>query len=91
MRDRDAQLRQRRPDRHTDPGNSRRFTTPSGGGCRPAVEAYVLDHDDLDVRGEQLAVDFIARLREPMRFSSIDELATQIRKDAAVVRWLLIT
>lgn len=64
-------------------------TDPAGDKRRRAVEAYVLDHDDLDACGEYVTVDFISRVRASMHFSSIDGLVTQIRKDAADARRLL--
>jgi riboflavin kinase / FMN adenylyltransferase len=59
---------------------------------RRAMHAYVLDHGDLDldVCGEDVAVDFVFRLRDPRNFLSIDRLARQIRKDAADARQMLI-
>jgi riboflavin kinase / FMN adenylyltransferase len=54
------------------------------------VAVYVLDHDCPDVCGEDVAVDFIFRLRPPKQFLSIDSLARRIRKDAADARQLLM-
>ena len=51
---------------------------------------HVLDHDDLNVCGEDVAVDFILRLRPSMHFPSIDRQVKQIQKDAADARQLLI-
>lgn len=57
---------------------------------RRTVEAYALDHDDLDLYGTSVVVDFISRLRAPMHFSSIDGLVAQMRKDADDARRSLI-
>lgn len=57
---------------------------------RRTVEAYALDHHDLDLYDMNVAVDFISRLRPPMHFSSINGLVAQMRKDADDARRLLI-
>ena len=53
------------------------------------VEAYALDRDDLDLYGAHVAIDFSARLRGTVRFDSIDNLVTQMRRDVAEARTLL--
>ena len=63
---------------------------PATDKGRRVMQAYVLDRDNLDVCGEDVAVEFIVRLRPPMLFPSIDRLVKQIRKDAADARQLLI-
>ena len=50
------------------------------------VEAYVLDKTDLDLYGQRVDVDFIARIRGMQAFSSIDELMTAMHQDVAVSR-----
>jgi hypothetical protein len=52
------------------------------------VEAYALDRDDLDLYGAHVAIDFSARLRGTVRFDSIDDLVTQMRRDVAEARTL---
>jgi len=54
----------------------------------PSVEAYLLDFDD-DIYGEQLKIEFIARLRDELKFDSVDALVEQIWNDVAQVRELL--
>jgi riboflavin kinase/FMN adenylyltransferase len=56
----------------------------------PNVEAYLLDFDR-DIYGEDLTVEFIARLRDELKFDSVKELITQIQKDVAKVRKVLRT
>jgi riboflavin kinase/FMN adenylyltransferase len=56
----------------------------------PNVEAYLLDFDR-DIYGEDLTVEFIARLRDELKFDSVKELITQIQKDVAKVRNVLRT
>ena len=54
------------------------------------VEAYVLDRTDLDLYGETVWVDFVQRLRDNLRFDSIEELLTQIGTDVEHTRELLV-
>ncbi|WP_285776507.1 bifunctional riboflavin kinase/FAD synthetase [Microtetraspora sp. NBRC 13810] len=56
-------------------------TNPTFEGVPRTVEAYALDHDDLDLYGVHVAVDFAAYLRGNLRFESIDALVAQIRRD----------
>lgn len=53
------------------------------------VEAYVLDRDDLDLYHEQVAVDFVQRLRGNDRFDTVDALLAQMARDVATTRGLL--
>ena len=53
------------------------------------VEAYALDRDDLDLYGAHVAIEFSARLRGTVRFDSIYDLVTQMRRDVAEARTLL--
>ena len=58
------------------------------GQNQPKVEVHVLDFSG-NLYGQQLAVDFIARVRDIAKFSSADALRNQLSKDLAVVRTLL--
>ncbi|MFK5634843.1 MULTISPECIES: bifunctional riboflavin kinase/FAD synthetase [unclassified Ornithinimicrobium] len=53
------------------------------------VEAYVLDRTDLDLYGETVWVDFVQRLRDNLRFDSIEELLQQMAADVEHTRELL--
>jgi len=64
-------------------------TNPTFDGTERSVEAYALDRDDLDLYGTHVAVDFVARLREQVRFGSVDELVTQMHRDVDAARALL--
>jgi len=64
-------------------------TNPTFDGTERSVEAYALDRDDLDLYGTHVAVDFLARLREQVRFGSVDELVAQMRRDVDAARPLL--
>jgi riboflavin kinase/FMN adenylyltransferase len=52
------------------------------------VEAHILDFDK-DIYGEKLRVNFVQRLRDEIKFSGIDQLVEQIRKDIADARVIL--
>ena len=61
-------------------------TNPTFGGQRRGVEAYALDHDDLDLYGEYAAVEFVARLRDTLRFDSAEQLVAAMREDVERTR-----
>lgn len=56
--------------------------------ARPTIEAHLLDFDR-DLYGQTLRLDFVARLRPEQKFSGIDELVAQIRRDIAQARQVL--
>jgi riboflavin kinase / FMN adenylyltransferase len=56
-----------------------------GTGRGVLIEAFVLDRD-LDLYGEVLRVDFLARLRGERRFDSVDALVVQMHRDVQRVR-----
>ena len=60
-------------------------TNPTFSGRERRVEAFVLDLDE-DLYGEQVALDFVARLRGMERFESPAELVTQMDDDVARTR-----
>jgi riboflavin kinase/FMN adenylyltransferase len=64
-------------------------TNPTFGGTTRRVEAYVLDRDDLELYGEHVAVDFVERLRDTLRFDGVDDLLAQMRTDVDQARALL--
>ncbi|QXJ26891.1 bifunctional riboflavin kinase/FAD synthetase [Actinomadura graeca] len=59
--------------------------TFEGGGER-TVEAYALDRDDLDLYGEHMAVDFVARIRDTLKFDSVEALIEEMHRDVARAR-----
>ncbi|MBO3746566.1 bifunctional riboflavin kinase/FAD synthetase [Streptosporangiaceae bacterium NEAU-GS5] len=61
-------------------------TNPTFEGVPRTVEAYALDRDDLDLYGAHVAIEFGARLRDNVRFDSIEALIAQIHADVAEVR-----
>ncbi|GAA2575407.1 bifunctional riboflavin kinase/FAD synthetase [Actinomadura fulvescens] len=54
--------------------------TFEGAGER-TVEAYALDRDDLDLYGEHMAVDFEVRIRDTLKFESIEALIEEMHRD----------
>jgi riboflavin kinase/FMN adenylyltransferase len=73
----------------------RRFPAVVNIGVRPTVdgghrtiEAHIIDFDE-DIYGRCLALSFVARLRDEMKFSGLDALKAQIARDKALAAWLL--
>ncbi|WP_263732370.1 bifunctional riboflavin kinase/FAD synthetase [Cellulomonas sp. SG140] len=64
-------------------------TNPTFDGVVRRVEAYVLDRTDLDLYGEEVAVELVERLRPTLRFASVDELRDRMGQDVARVREVL--
>src|SRR5437763_1520886 len=58
---------------------------PTFGETTLAVEAHLLDFTG-DLYGRPVRLDFLDRLREEMRFGSVDELRAQIARDIAAAR-----
>ena len=57
---------------------------------RPFVEAYILDFDQ-DIYGRVLRLEFVARLRDELKFSSVDALIEQMHADVEKARQILST
>lgn len=64
-------------------------TNPTFEGTQRRVEAYVLDRTDLDLYGEQVAVEFVERLRPTLKFDSVEELLTVMADDVQRCREVL--
>lgn len=52
------------------------------------VEVHVLDFDQ-DIYEDDIRVNFVQRIRDEVKFTSIDELKSQIHRDIAVAREIL--
>jgi riboflavin kinase/FMN adenylyltransferase len=63
-------------------------TRPTVGGTRPLLEAHVFDYAG-DLYGRELEVEFVARLRDELRFEGVDAMVAQMHRDAAAARALL--
>jgi riboflavin kinase / FMN adenylyltransferase len=61
-------------------------SNPTFGGTARRVEAYVLDRDDLELYGETVALDFVERLRDTVRFDDVDALLVQMADDVRRAR-----
>lgn len=64
-------------------------TNPTFDGIDRRVESYVLDRDDLELYDAPVTVEFAARIRGQVRFTSIDDLIDQMNTDVADTRRLL--
>lgn len=62
---------------------------PTFGGTAPLLEAHLLGATGLDLYGRRVEVHFIARLRDEMTFSGLDELKHQIARDCEAATALL--
>jgi riboflavin kinase / FMN adenylyltransferase len=58
---------------------------PTFGRAESRVEAYLLDFEG-DLYGRVVEVSFVKRIREERRFSGVDELIGQIRRDVEETR-----
>jgi riboflavin kinase / FMN adenylyltransferase len=70
------------------PGVANIGTCPTFDNCEFSLEVHLFDFE-ADLYGEDLGVDFVARLREERRFPSIEALAGQIHADIAAARQVL--
>lgn len=64
-------------------------TNPTFSGETRQVEAYVLDRDDLELYGARVTVEFVARLRDTLRFESVEQLMGEMVRDVRRVRAVL--
>ena len=63
-------------------------TNPTFSGRERTVEAFVLDVDE-DFYGQHVALDFVSKLRDQIKFASAEELVEQIDNDVARTREVL--
>ena len=61
---------------------------PTFEGARFSFETHVLDFDG-DLLGKTIRVYFIKRIRDEMKFPSVDALSTQLKKDIKDIRAIL--
>ncbi len=61
---------------------------PTFGGTQRLVEVYILDFDR-DLYDQVIEVQFIKRLRDELKFESVDALIEQMRKDVVEARRVL--
>jgi riboflavin kinase/FMN adenylyltransferase len=60
-------------------------TRPTVGGVVPLLEVHVFDFAG-DLYGRELEVEFVARLRDTLRFDNVDAMIAQMHRDAAAAR-----
>jgi riboflavin kinase/FMN adenylyltransferase len=58
---------------------------PTFGGAQRLIETHILDYNG-ELAGVELKIDFVARIRDEIRFQSETELIAQIKKDIEQVR-----
>nr|VDG63418.1 bifunctional riboflavin kinase/FMN adenylyltransferase [Streptococcus thermophilus] len=63
-------------------------TNPTFGDARRSVESFVLDRD-ADLYDRVARVEFIAKVRDMVKFDSVDELLENMARDVARVREIL--
>jgi riboflavin kinase/FMN adenylyltransferase len=63
-------------------------TRPTFDGTKPLLEVHIFDFDE-EIYGEYIHVDFIARLRDQIKYDDISELVAQMHRDADNARSLL--
>jgi riboflavin kinase / FMN adenylyltransferase len=73
--------------------DGRRFVAAIDVGTNPTfgteplhVEAFLVDFPDDELRGQQLSIEFWERLRDEVRFDSVDELVEAIAADVERTR-----
>ena len=70
------------------PGMMNMGVRPTFGGGERTVEVHLLDFED-DVYGEDLRIEFVARMRDELRFGSREELIEQLSQDRSRCKQLL--
>lgn len=70
------------------PGVANLGTRPMIGGAQMLLEVHLFDFD-ADLYGRELEVQFVARLRDELKFESMAAMVEQMHRDAAQARALL--
>jgi riboflavin kinase / FMN adenylyltransferase len=63
-------------------------TRPTVDGTEPLLETHVFDFAG-DLYGRELEIEFVAKLREELKFDSLAALVAQMHRDAAQARQIL--
>ena len=61
---------------------------PTVGGKRPVLETHIFDFEK-DIYGRRITVQFIEKIRDEVKFDSIDLLKSQIKKDIEEAKKIL--
>jgi riboflavin kinase/FMN adenylyltransferase len=64
-------------------------TRPTVNGVEPLLEVHIFDFAG-DLYGRRIEVEFVARLRDEVKFASLDAMMVQMRRDAVQARALLL-
>lgn len=70
------------------PGVASLGTRPVVNGVEPLLETHLFDYSG-DLYGQEMEVEFVARLRDEQKFDSLELLTEQIHRDAADARRIL--
>jgi riboflavin kinase/FMN adenylyltransferase len=70
------------------PGVASLGTRPTVNGVEPLLEAHVFDFSG-DLYGRAIEVEFVAKLRDELKFESLDAMMVQMKIDGARARDLL--
>lgn len=73
---------------HSLPGVASLGTRPTVNGTEPLLEVHVFDFSG-DLYGRAIEVEFVAKLRDEVKFDSLDAMMVQMRIDGAEARNLL--
>jgi len=73
---------------HPLPGVASLGTRPTVNGIEPLLEVHVFDFDG-DLYGRAIEVEFVAKLRDEIKFDSLDAMTAQMRVDGAWAREVL--
>jgi riboflavin kinase/FMN adenylyltransferase len=65
-------------------------TRPTVNGVEPLLEVHVFDYSG-DLYGRELEVEFVAKLRDEVKFESLDAMTVQMQIDAARAREILVS
>jgi riboflavin kinase / FMN adenylyltransferase len=70
------------------PGVASLGTRPTVNGIEPLLEVHVFDFDG-DLYGRAIEVEFVAKLRDEVKFDSLDAMTAQMKIDAVQARDIL--
>jgi riboflavin kinase/FMN adenylyltransferase len=70
------------------PGVASLGTRPTVNGVEPLLEVHLFDFSG-DLYGREIEVEFVAKLRDEIKFDSLDAMIVQMKVDGAMARDLL--
>lgn len=70
------------------PGVSSLGTRPTVGGVEPLLETHIFDFD-ADIYTRRIGIEFVAKLRDELKFEDLDALVAQMHRDSAQARQIL--